>query len=216
MKIAHRFPLYALALLLALLPLAALAQASATVPKAGVDYVLIENGKPFAPLDGKIEVVEVFSYTCGHCAQFQPMLDAWKARQRDDVRVTYLPLATGPGDHLSRAFFALQDTGELDRGHAATFRAIHERGALSRRPEAAELAAFYTGLGLDGTALQRAMAEESVTTRMAAAYRHALNQGVEGTPTVIVNGRYRVTARTHEDRLRIADALIARLRTQRR
>ena len=46
--------------------------AHAATPVAGVDYVEIPNGKPFAPLNGKVEVVEVFGYTCIHCAHFQP------------------------------------------------------------------------------------------------------------------------------------------------
>lgn len=206
----RRIPSFALILLLCLLPLALAAQPA--VPRAGVDYMEIKDGRPWAPLAGKIEVVEVFAYTCGHCADFQPMLDAWKARQRDDVRVTYLPLASGPNDQLSRGYFALLDSGQLGRAHAATFRAIHAEGTLSRRPDAAEMGGFYQRLGLDAARLRQGMAAESVGERLAAAYRYALDHGVEGTPTILVNGRYLVTARTHEDRLRITDALIARLR----
>ena len=33
--------------------------------------------------------------------------------------------------------------------------------------------------------------------------------GLEGTPTLIVDGKYRVQASTHEEALRIADQLIA-------
>ena len=55
--------------------------AHAATPVAGVDYVEIPNGKPFAPLNGKVEVVEVFGYTCIHCAHFQPQVAAWKRKQ---------------------------------------------------------------------------------------------------------------------------------------
>src|SRR5690606_33901707 len=37
---------------------------SGPAPVAGVDYDLIPNGQPYAPLNGKIEVVEVFGYVC--------------------------------------------------------------------------------------------------------------------------------------------------------
>ena len=33
--------------------------------------------------------------------------------------------------------------------------------------------------------------------------------GVNGTPTIVVNGKYRVEGKTYEDNLRIADHLIA-------
>ena len=35
----------------------------------------------------KIEVVEFFSYGCPHCAEFNPVLSAWVAKQQGDVVV---------------------------------------------------------------------------------------------------------------------------------
>ena len=215
----RRFPavfLLTLGLLLGLLPLAASAQTATAAPREGVDYVLIENGTPWQPLGGKIEVVEVFSYLCGHCNDMQPLLDAWKARQRADVRVTYLPLASGPNDQFSRGYFAVLDGGKLARVHGATFRAVHAERSLPRNPSAEQMASFYRTQGLDGAALQRAMAADGVGERLAKAYRWALDNGVEGTPTLVINGRYRITGRSHQDTLRIADALIAQLRAARR
>src|SRR5690606_24893538 len=57
-------------------------------PVAGTHYVEIENGAPYQPLNGQVEVVEVFGYTCPACASFEPLIAAWKQRQPDDVRVT--------------------------------------------------------------------------------------------------------------------------------
>ena len=61
---------------------------SGPAPVAGTDYLVINNGQPYAPLDGKVEVVEIFGYTCPGCAQFEPEFSAWKRRQPADVRVT--------------------------------------------------------------------------------------------------------------------------------
>lgn len=208
----RRFLPVLLVLCALLLPLSALAQAAAPL-RAGLDYQVIEDGRPWQPLAGKIEVLEVFSYTCGHCAVLAPMLETWKARQRSDVRVSYIPLASGRNDMLSRGYFALADADKLGQAHLATFRAVHETGQLPRAPNADQLASFYSRQGLDGAALQRAMQSEAMSDRLAHAYRYALDHGVEGTPTLIINGRYRITGRNHQDTLRIADALIAQLRT---
>lgn len=54
--------------------------ADGAMPVAGVDYIEIPNGQPYAPLDGKVEVAEAFGYTCPHCAHFEPMLVTWKAQ----------------------------------------------------------------------------------------------------------------------------------------
>jgi thiol:disulfide interchange protein DsbA len=56
------------------------------------------------------------------------------------------------------------------------------------------------------------MESAAVGARLEPAYQYAISSGVEGTPTVIVNGRYRVTGRTLDDILRITDHLIARER----
>ncbi|KHM90302.1 dihydroneopterin aldolase, partial [Xanthomonas vesicatoria] len=72
-------------LLLILMPLAACAADKKAPPVEGEDYTLIDGGQPYAPLAGKVEVVEVFGYTCPHCAHFEPTLEAWAAKQRSYV-----------------------------------------------------------------------------------------------------------------------------------
>ena len=56
--------------LLVLLPLVACAATPANAPLVeGKDYERIAQPGPFQPLAGKIEVVEVFGYTCPHCGR---------------------------------------------------------------------------------------------------------------------------------------------------
>ena len=89
---------------------------------AGQDYELIPNGQPFEPLDGKVEVVEVFNYVCPACAMFQPLVNAWKPRLGADVRFTYVPAPFGPRwDPYVRAYYAAESMGVVDRTHDAVF-----------------------------------------------------------------------------------------------
>lgn len=205
-----------LGLLLALLlPFTALAAAPAPAgpaPVAGTDYQVIEDGAPYAPVAGKIEVAEVFAYWCHHCADFEPRFAAWKAKLPPDVQVAYVPLPAGPADPFARAFFAAQAAGQLETTHAATFRAVHVERSLPRNPTVDELASFYGQLGLDAAQMKAAMESGAVAGRLKPARDFAVRSGVEGTPTLIVNGRYRVAGRTLDEALRIADHLIARER----
>lgn len=212
----HRNALASLAaLLLACLPAAALAQGKAAPAPVveGVDYVVVADGRPWQPLAGKIEVAEVFAYTCHHCRDFHPLVEAWKKTLPKDVRFSYVPAAFDLQDRYARAFFAAQAQGALGKTHDATFRAVHDTQALPARGASAdEIAAFYAGLGLDAARLEAAMRSPAVDARMADARDFAVRTGVEGTPTVIINGRYRVLGRTLPDILRIADALVAQAR----
>ena len=48
--------------------------------EVGVNYDLLPI--PVEPADpSKIEVVEVFSYGCPHCFDFEPAIESWAARQ---------------------------------------------------------------------------------------------------------------------------------------
>ncbi len=210
----HRSTLAVLAaLLLACLPAtAALAQAKPAdrAPVEGVDYELIANGRPWQPLAGKIEVVEIFAYWCHHCHDFQSNVDQWKKTLPKDVRFTYLPAAFDPQDSYARAYFAAESLGAQDKTHHATYRAIHDTQALpSRGASIDEFAAFYAGLGLNAARVKAAMQSKASDAKMQAAREFAVRSDIEGTPTLIVNGKYRVRGRSLADILRIADALIA-------
>jgi protein dithiol oxidoreductase (disulfide-forming) len=90
----------------------------------------ISDGITLQPADGKLEVVEVFAYTCGHCANFQPILDAWLRKAPARVRFAYLPAAFNPNDAYARGYFAAEALGVLKQFHDAAFEAIHRTGAL--------------------------------------------------------------------------------------
>jgi len=201
-------------LLLALPALAGGAKAS-SAPVEGIDYVRIDNPQPYAPLAGKIEVVEVFGYWCPHCAQFQPQLSAWMRKLPADVRFTYVPAVFEAGDNFARAYFAAEHFGVLARTHDAMFPAIHLQGLLPRNASVAEIAAYYGQQGLDAAKVQAYMLSPEVEAKLEHARQFALHAGVEGTPALVVDGRYRIIAQTHEEGLRIASQLIDQLRAAR-
>ncbi len=91
-------------------------------------------------------------------------------------------------------------------------RAIHERGALPRNPTAQELATFYADYGVSSERFLAALADPKVDAQMKHAADTARVWDLEGTPALVVAGRYRVLGRDFEDMLRIADWLVARER----
>lgn len=193
-------------------PVTAAAPATADRAVEGRDYVLIDNGTPYRPLAGKIEVVEVFAYWCPHCADFDPVLTAWVRKLPADVRFNYIPAAIDPNDAFARGFFAAEGAGAVERTHAAVYRAVHHDGLLPHNATMAEIAWFYGQQGLDPVKMKAAMASPQVDALMQRARQFEVDIQLPGTPTMVVNGRYRITPRSHEDALRIADQLIAQLR----
>lgn len=203
--------LRSLFLLALLLPLGAVA-APAAGPVEGTDYERIENGAPLESAPGRIEVVEVFGYTCPHCAHFEPAVQAWKAKLAKDVN--FVPLAAPFGGYwtpFARAYFAAKSLGIADRSHEAVFKALHEDGTLPRNPTDDELAAFYAQFGIPAARFIATLDGPGVEAAMRRAQDFVQRSGVEGTPTMIVAGKYRVTAK-QPDVLRVVDLLVARER----
>ena len=199
-----------------LLPATAFAATPVAAPIEGVDYVVIDGAQPYRPLQGKIEVVEVFAYWCPHCADFQPKVDAWRRKLPAGVRFTYVPLTTESGDALSRGYFAMEALGAVERAHAALFRAMHHDGTMPMNPSDGELQGWLAGQGLSAAKLKAAWNSPATAANLRHASEFAHAAGVEGTPTLIVNGKYRILGKSRDDQLRIIDGLVASLRRQRR
>ena len=165
-------------------------------PVAGVDYVPIANGQPLQPGSGRIEVAEVFGYTCPHCATFEPELSAWKKRQPADVSVVQVPAPFGGyWDPYARAFYAAEALGVLEQSHQAMFNAIHLQRSMpvGANTGAAELAPFYAQYGVDAKRFADAYNSFGVDAKINRARQFAVKSGVESTPSIVVNGKYRVT-----------------------
>lgn len=208
-------------LLLAALPFVTFAAPKATAPagpapEPGVDYVEIEGGKPFAPIAGKVEVVEVFGYTCPHCAHFEPIISAWKAKLPADVN--FVPLAAPWGGYwtpYAQAFYSAQSLKLLPKTHEAVFKALHEDKSLPIQGASTEqIAGFYAKYGADAKVFAATMTSPATEQAMKRATDYIVASGIEGTPGMVVAGKYRITTQKgFDDMLRVADFLIAKERT---
>jgi protein dithiol oxidoreductase (disulfide-forming) len=174
----------------------------------GSDYEIIQGGQPYRVGNG-IEVAEVFAYWCGACAQFDPLVTAWKARLPSDVRFVYVPAVFNEQDNYPRAYYAAEATGILDRVHSPLFRAIHLERSLRPNASVDDIAAFLARHGVTAQEAKSTMQSFAVNANIGRARQFAMRSGVQATPTLIVNGRYRVVGRSHEEQLQIAERLVA-------
>jgi thiol:disulfide interchange protein DsbA len=197
--------------LLFLAPFAASAQLKPGVPVAGKDYIVLAAAQPTWGTGG-IEVAEVFSYSCIHCAEFQPMVNAWKKKLPADVKFVYVPAVFGGvWDNTARAYFAAEALGVQPRTHDAIFKAFFiDRSVKSGSVE--DLADVYAKLGVNRKKMLETMNGFTVSSKLNRARQFALRTGVNATPTLIVNGKYRITAKSLENSLQVADFLIQKER----
>lgn len=174
----------------------------------GKHYFLIQPAQPKILSPTKIEVVEAFSYGCTACNRFYPAADKLKAALPANAQLIYLPASFIPAENwpmFQRAFYAAQALGLVERTHDAMFKAIWESDELAivdRKtnrlkkplPSIEDAAKFYnrvTGVKIgDYLAAAKSFGVEANIKRAEALL---LAYKVGETPTLIVNGKYRLT-----------------------
>ena len=94
---------------------------------AGHDYVVL-NTPQRQDVNGKIEVMEFFSWGCPHCYEFYPKLARWLATMPKGSSFKRVPVAIGhtEWEALAKAYYALQSTGDVDRLDPQIFEDIHK------------------------------------------------------------------------------------------
>ncbi|MGH8027482.1 MAG: DsbA family protein, partial [Pseudoxanthomonas sp.] len=91
----------------------------------------------------------------------------------------------------------------------------HEEGSLPiQNASSNEIAAWYASYGADPQAFAAAMDSPATDLLLERSKEFALATGIEGTPTLVVNGKYRVIGHSFEDTLRTTDFLVARERAR--
>ena len=204
-----------LALAVLLVPLAA----SGATWTEGVQYVRLAPPQQTTVPSGKVEVMEVFSYGCPACNVFQPVMEKLRRSLPANAQVVYLPAAFNPSEDwpmFQRAFFAAQALGIAERTHEAMFDAVWKTGELGITvpggnrlkqplPSIADAARFYNRVAGVSPEQFLAMANSfGIDSKIRAADAQILAMHVDATPTLIVNGRYRVI----RDELQNNDQLI--------
>jgi thiol:disulfide interchange protein DsbA len=172
----------------------------------GVNYFLIQPARTPAVPAGKVEVTEVFSYACPACNIFQPTMHKLKQAMPPNVVVDYLPAAFNAAEDwpmFQLAYVTAQLLGVDQQTHDAMFDAVWKGGDLSitdssrglktRMPTIEDAAKFYSqhaGVPVDKflATSKSFSADLKVRTdqELMVAYK------VDRTPTIIVNGKYRL------------------------
>ena len=212
-----RFLARALVVTMALLPLACSA-AEESKYKLGTHYKTVRQ--PQAPANpAKIEILEVFSYSCPHCFQFEKPLKQWLATLPADVQFLRLPhtLGSPAGIVRNKAFYAADMLGVFDKFHPALFGAIHGQGKMMASVEEVR-ALFVQQTGLKAEDFDGAYSGFAVDSRFRIAETAIREMGIASVPTLVVEGKYLVSPHSgggFTEMLAVADYLVERARQER-
>ncbi len=171
----------------------------------GKNFFRIE---PAQPTDdpSKVVVTEVFSFACPACNHFEPIMDKIASSMPSYAKVEYLPASFRPDEDwpvFQRAYYAAQALGVDARSHDAMFAAVWKSGELavdnlvtgtpkSNPPTLDDIARFYARYGVKPADFVATANSFAVNSRMKRADQTIQAMGVTGTPTIVVDGKYRL------------------------
>ena len=161
--------------------------------KPGEQYQVLPV--PVAPEDpSRIEVVEVFSYMCVHCFNFDDAVTAWAEQLPDDVVFRRSPaIFSAQWKTLAQAFYTAQALQVSEAVHKPLFRAIHlRRENIANRVALAKLFAEH---GVAPEDFDKVWDSFGVRAAVQQADARTRAWGVTGVPQLIVNGKYRLDGR---------------------
>ncbi len=181
---------------------------------AGKDYIKLDRAIPTETETGKIEVIEFFWYSCGHCNAFEPAFGQWVKNAPKDVVVRRIPVAFREDfAPQQRLYFSLEAMGLLDKLHVKVFHAIHgERLTLNTD---ASILNWIEKQGVDKTKFADTAKSFGVASKLKRAVQLQNDFKIEGVPSLGVAGKYYIdgtSAGSMDRALQVTDSLLALVR----
>jgi protein dithiol oxidoreductase (disulfide-forming) len=188
---------------------APLAQAQEQQWAEGKHYFEIKPAqKPLTP-PGVVEVTEVFSYACVFCNRAIPLMDRLKKSLPSNARMTYLPASFNSAESwplFQRVYYTASALGQIPKLHDAVYSAVWTSNELavtepdgrrlkSPQPTLDDAAKFFAKkAGIKPEQFVATAKSFSVEAQCRRADQLVKLYKVDSTPTLVVNGRYRVSA----------------------
>lgn len=195
----------------------------------GENYFLIQPQQPKVTNTPKIEVVEVFSFGCPACNAAHDIVDKLKQSLPAYATMAYLPAGFRPDENwvvYQRAFYTAKALGIAEKTYDAMFDATWKTGETasynlatgrlnprSKWADIQDIATFYSQFGVSPEQFVAVADSFAVNTKIKRADELVKDYGVRGTPSIVINGKYRFdfsSAGSYAKGIELAQWLVAK------
>ncbi len=159
--------------------------------REGSNYSRLVPAQPTSVPPGKVEVVEVFWYGCGHCFALDPAIESWRGKGKPGyVEFVRVPAMWNDTTRMhARLYYTAELLGKLEALHTPIFREINVGGNQLNTVD--KITAFFREHGVGSDEFQKAFSSFSVESKLQRADFLNRRYRIESVPTVIVNGKYK-------------------------
>jgi thiol:disulfide interchange protein DsbA len=174
-------------------------------PEAG--YTLLRPTQPTVDAN-KVEVREFFFYGCPHCYHLHPLLSEWvKNKMPKYAEMVYVPTVFNPGwEPMAYTYYALRLMGKERELKDALYKAWNEQRLVLTDPD--KIADFVAKHGVDREKFKALYDSFTVESRVARSKQMVLEYHIQGTPTIVVDGKYVISNLQPPDMMRELDAVV--------
>ena len=178
----------------------------------GKDYKMLNPSQPTS--NKNIEVLEFFFYGCSHCFNLHKPLSSWEKTMPKDVELTFVPtIFRNSMEPMARTMYALESMGQLNKLHEALYRAWNvEKQELF---DESAITSFVAKHGVDRKKFAAAYNSFSMQSKVVRAKQMIRSYGINGTPTLVVDGKYTITGLQPDDTVRVLKEVIQMARKER-
>ena len=167
--------------------------------KEGEHYTRMIPTQPTVGGADKIEVAEVFMYSCPHCYDLEAYMNQWEESKDPNVRLVRIPAVFNQLAALHAQLYFTEDflakSGKLqDRSgfRNMVFEEFHRRG--NRLTSETSIMRLFTRAGVSEDDFKRTWSSFEVNQALRVAQDLARRYGITSVPMIIVNGKYRTDA----------------------
>ncbi|UPQ88010.1 thiol:disulfide interchange protein DsbA/DsbL [Vibrio sinaloensis] len=157
----------------------------------------------------KPTVTEFFSFYCPHCNSFEPLIKNLKTKLPEGVKLQKNHVSFMGGNmglSMSKAYATMVSLKVEDKMSAVMFNRIHNMNKAPKNDE--ELRQIFIDEGIDGKKFDNAFNGFAVDSMVRRFDKKFKDSGIQGVPSVVVNNRYLVQARSAEEFYQIVDFLL--------
>jgi thiol:disulfide interchange protein DsbA len=178
----------------------------------GLHYFLLDEETPIPA--NTMELVEVFSYMCSHCNTFEPYINSWLKRKPENMEFLRFPVIFGRKEWeiYARAYVTAEMMGAGEEAHQGMMDKMWKEKVVMRSME--ELSEFYGNYGLDAKQFLATSRSFAVDARMRKEQKLIQMYGIRGTPSLVLNGKYRIAGNeavpSFDAMLDVVDYLLAK------
>ena len=158
---------------------------------AGRHYEILDN-PTVTRNPSKVEVVEVFWFGCNHCYALESYIQPWKRNLPNDVdfwksHITW----NAQAETHARLFYSARALGIEEKAVPAAFTSIWREGRNLLGNSEVEY--FFKGFGVEKERYLSVSNSFGVNNAVKQADNRMRQWAVTGVPTLIVNGKYKVS-----------------------